>query len=670
MVGKGCLSYLALVRDVGAKTLSIDSVPIVRDFLDVFPTDLPGMPPDRDIDLGIDLVAGTHPISIPLYRMALAEWKELKEQLQELLDKGFIRPSVSPWGAPILFMKKKDSTMKMCIDYSLVAFMGHVVSSEGIQVDPKKIDAEGRVIAYASRQLKPNEKNYTVHDLELAAIIHALKIWRHYLYDLMRVEADSRGKRRRELEISRFEAVSATTAAATSQAGGDTQTPTTRTPEQVLQGLLTLGAHPAQLVAVAQDYVVPVIPEDEQRRLERFGILETSGVVFTTYQFSGVAFTWWEDFDRRRPVGAAPISWQQFSILFLEKYVLQSRRARIRRFVDGLTYQLRILMTRERVSGATFEEVVDIAHEIESLHRQREEREAKRPRGSGSYSGAHSRGQFQHDRGRSFSLQHLFKKKDLNLRQQRWLELLNDYYITILYHPGKANMVADALSQNAVSMGSLAYIPVGERHLVVDVHALANRLVRMDISEASRVLAYVVSQSSLYDCIREHQYDDPHLLVLKDRVQHGDARDVTTGNDGVLRMQGQICMPNVDGVWELILEEDYSSRSSMARELEMDISYQQEVRIARRIERMHAREREEREAKRSRESGHYSGARTPAAGHHGRGYMSRPIHSTLLAASSDPAPHRPQEPYYSPSVSSTPSTRGAFKGQSNRPGLS
>ena len=84
-------------------------------------------------------------------------------------------------------------------------------------------------------------------------------------------------------------------------------------------------------------------------------------------------------------------------------WMVPTDRERIRRFVDGLNYHLCILMTRERVLGATFEEVVDITHEIEAVRRQeREEREAKRPRGSGSYSGAPSRGQFQHGRGRSF----------------------------------------------------------------------------------------------------------------------------------------------------------------------------------------------------------------------------------------------------------------------------
>ncbi|XP_070017630.1 uncharacterized protein [Nicotiana sylvestris] len=75
MIGKGCLSYLACVRDVNAETPSIDSVPIVRDLLDVFPTDMPSMPPDKDIDFGIDLLPGTQPISIPPYRMAPSELK-------------------------------------------------------------------------------------------------------------------------------------------------------------------------------------------------------------------------------------------------------------------------------------------------------------------------------------------------------------------------------------------------------------------------------------------------------------------------------------------------------------------------------------------------------------------------------------------------------------------
>ena len=75
------------------------------------------MPPQREIDFIIELVPGAEPVSRTPYRMAPAELKELKIQLQELLDLGFIRPSFSPWGAPVLFVKKKDGSLRMCIDY-------------------------------------------------------------------------------------------------------------------------------------------------------------------------------------------------------------------------------------------------------------------------------------------------------------------------------------------------------------------------------------------------------------------------------------------------------------------------------------------------------------------------------------------------------------------------
>ncbi|GJZ72981.1 putative reverse transcriptase domain-containing protein [Tanacetum coccineum] len=287
-----------------------------------FPEDLSGLPPTRQVEFQIDLVPGAAPVARAPYRLAPSEMKELSEQLKELSDKGFIRPSSSPWGALVLFVKKKDGSFRMCIDYRelnkltvknryplpkiddlfdqlqgssvyskidlrsgyhqlripKVQFLGHVIDSEEIHVDPAKIESikdwtspkspreirqflgfagyyrrfieglskiakpmtkltqnkvkfvwgnkqeaafqllkqklcsaqilalpEGskdfiaccdaskkglgtvlmqreKVISYASRQLKIHEKNYTTHDLELGAVVFALKIWRHYLY--------------------------------------------------------------------------------------------------------------------------------------------------------------------------------------------------------------------------------------------------------------------------------------------------------------------------------------------------------------------------------------------------------------------------------------------------------------------------------------------------------
>ena len=85
--------------------------------MDVFPDELPGLPPQRVVDFGIELHLGTSPIPMTPHRMAPVELQELRIQLQELLDKGFIRPSTSPWGAPVLFAKKKDKTLRLCINY-------------------------------------------------------------------------------------------------------------------------------------------------------------------------------------------------------------------------------------------------------------------------------------------------------------------------------------------------------------------------------------------------------------------------------------------------------------------------------------------------------------------------------------------------------------------------
>jgi hypothetical protein len=89
----------------------------ISEFLDVFPEELPGMPPDHEIEFVIELVPGTAPIFKRPYRMVANQLAELKEQLQELLDKGYIHPSASPWGAPIIFVPKKDGTQRMCVDY-------------------------------------------------------------------------------------------------------------------------------------------------------------------------------------------------------------------------------------------------------------------------------------------------------------------------------------------------------------------------------------------------------------------------------------------------------------------------------------------------------------------------------------------------------------------------
>ncbi|KAL8123995.1 hypothetical protein AgCh_011844 [Apium graveolens] len=250
-------AYLAHVVDTSKEVPALEVIPVVNEFPDVFPDDLLGLPPDREIEFAIDLAPGTKPVFKAPYRMEPVEMKELATQLQDLLEKGAIRPSVSPWGAPVLFVKKKDGRVEVdpakieaIINWErpktpteVRSFMGLAGYYRRFVQDFAKIatpltkltrknqkfewdekceecfqelknrlvsspvlvfpDEQGnfviysdasykglgcvliqhdKVIACASRQLKPHEEKYPTHDLELAAIVFALKIWRHYLY--------------------------------------------------------------------------------------------------------------------------------------------------------------------------------------------------------------------------------------------------------------------------------------------------------------------------------------------------------------------------------------------------------------------------------------------------------------------------------------------------------
>ncbi|GJV75762.1 putative reverse transcriptase domain-containing protein [Tanacetum coccineum] len=280
-IERGCHLFLAHITEKEKSEKRLEDVPVICDFPEVFPDDLPGLPPPRQVEFKIDLVPGAAPVARAPYRLAPSEMKELSEQLRELLEKGFIRPSSSPWGAPVLFVKKKDGSFRMCIDYRelnkltvknryplpriddlfdqlqgssvyskidlrsgyhqlrvreedipITAFRTrpyldkicdriidgtfsstqdqgrNIIFIEGFSLiakpltkllkeyefewgadedeHPKGYGAvlmqRDKVIAYASRQLKTHEENYTTHDLELGAVVFALRLWRHYLY--------------------------------------------------------------------------------------------------------------------------------------------------------------------------------------------------------------------------------------------------------------------------------------------------------------------------------------------------------------------------------------------------------------------------------------------------------------------------------------------------------
>ena len=145
------------------------------------------------------------------------------------------------------------------------------------------------------------------------------------------------------------------------------------------------------------------------------------------------------------------------------------------------------------------------------------------------------------------------------------MELLKDYDITILYHPGKANVVADALSRKAGSMGSLAHLQASRRPLAREVQILANDLMRLEVNEKGGFLACVEARSSFLDKIKGKQFNDEKLIRIRDKVLQGEAKEAQIDEEGVLRIKVRVCVPRVDDLIDTILTEAHSSGYSIHR---------------------------------------------------------------------------------------------------------
>nr|GEY09264.1 putative reverse transcriptase domain-containing protein [Tanacetum cinerariifolium] len=204
-IERGCHLFIAYVVEKEPKEKRLEDVPIIREFSEVFPDDLPGLPPLRQVEFRIELMLGTEPITHAPYRLSPSKMKELSDQLKELSKKGFIRPILSPWGASMLFVKKKDKYFCMCINYRELNKLTIKIryplsrindifdqlqgSSVYLKIDLRSgsedfivyCDAfvkgfgavlmqREKVIAYALCQLKKHEENYTTHNLELGVV--------------------------------------------------------------------------------------------------------------------------------------------------------------------------------------------------------------------------------------------------------------------------------------------------------------------------------------------------------------------------------------------------------------------------------------------------------------------------------------------------------------------
>ncbi|GJU77943.1 putative reverse transcriptase domain-containing protein [Tanacetum coccineum] len=367
-------------------------------FPEVFPEDLPGIPPTRQVEFQIDLIPGAAPVARAPYRLAPSEMKELSDQLKELSDKGFIRPSSSPWGAPVLFVKKKDGSFRMCIDYRELNKLTVKNRYPLPRIDDLFDQLQGSSI-YSKIDLRSGyhqlrEKN---KKRALKLILELLKKEQLYAkFSKCKFWIDSQGI---HVDPAKIESVK------------DGASPKSATEIR-------------QFLGLAGYY---------RRFIEGFSKIAKPMTKLTQKK---IKFDW----SNKTEAASQLIKQKLCSAPIL---ALPKRNEDFIAYCDASIKGLgAVLMQREKVIAYAsrqlkIHEKNYTTHDLEL--------------GAVVFALKIWRHYLYGTKCTVFtdhkSLQHILDQKELNMRQRRWLELLSDYDCEIRYHPGKANVVADALSR-------------------------------------------------------------------------------------------------------------------------------------------------------------------------------------------------------------------------------
>ncbi|GJW74292.1 putative reverse transcriptase domain-containing protein [Tanacetum coccineum] len=353
----------------------LSDISVVRDFEDVFPDDLSGLPPQRQVEFRIDLVPGATPIAKSPYRLAPSEMQELSGQLQELQDKGFIRPSHSPWGAPVLFVKKKDGSLRMCIDYR----------------ELNKLTVKNRY---------PLPRIDDLFD-QLQGSRFFSKIDLRSGYHQLRVHEDDIPKTAFRTRYGHFEF--------TVMPFGLTNAPA------VFMDLMNRVCKPYldKFVIVFIDDILIYSRTEGRPHEVHLGLSD-------------------ELLRRRRsmPSSSKCEFWLQRveDSIFTCVAIKPGLGCKLMQRGRVIAYASRQLKTHEKNYTTHDLELGAVVFALKTWRHY--------------LYGTKSVIYTDHK-----SLQHIFDQKELNMRQRRWIELFSDYECEIRYHPGKANVVADALSR-------------------------------------------------------------------------------------------------------------------------------------------------------------------------------------------------------------------------------
>ncbi|KAL0561539.1 hypothetical protein IC582_001972 [Cucumis melo] len=553
LLSQGTWSILASVVDTREVDVSLSSEPVVRDYPDVFPEELPGLPPHREIEFVIELEPGTVPISRAPYKMAPAELKELKVQLQELLDKGFIRPSVSPWGAPVLFVKKKDGSMHLCIDYRELNKVTIKNRYPLPRIDDLFDQLQGATV-FSKIDLRSRYHQLRIKDGDVPKTVFRSR-YGHYEFIMMSfgltnapvVFMDLMNRVFREF-LDTFVIVFI---------------------DDILIYSKTEAEHEGHLCLVMQTL-------RDNKLYAKFSKCE-----FWLKQVSFLGHV----------VSKAGVSVDPAKIDAVTSWPRPSTVSEVRSFLGLASYYRRFVENFSRIATPLTQLTRKEAPFVWSKACEDSFQNLKQklvtalvltvPDGSGSFLKNHEQNYPTHDLelaavvfalkiwrhylyGKKIqiftdhkSLKYFFTQKELNMRQRRWLQLVKDYDCEILYHPSKTNVVVDALSRKVSHSAALI-----TRH--APLHRDFERAeIAVSVGAVTMQLAQLTVQPTLRQKIIDAQGHDPYLAEKRGLAEAGQAVEFSISSDGGLLFERRLCVPSDSAVKTELLSEAHSSPFSM-----------------------------------------------------------------------------------------------------------
>jgi hypothetical protein len=559
----------------------VERIPVVCEYPDVFPDELPGMPPDRDIEFAIELQPGTAPVSKRPYRMPPVELVELKKQLQELLDKGFIRPSTSPWGCPALFVKKKNESLRLCVDYRPLNAVTIKNKYPLPRIDVLFDQLVGAKV-FSKIDLRSGYHQIKIRDNDIPKTAFSTR-YGLYEYLVMSFGLTNAPAYFMYLmnsvfmpELDKFVVVFIDDILVYSKNEAEhtkhLHTVLQRLRDHQLYAKLSkcdfwlreikfLGHTISQDgVSVDPEKVQEVMnwkPPTTVRQIRSFlglagyyrrFIPDFSRIAkpMTELLKKRVKYDWSQKCEDafhalRQHLTTAPVLAQSDNTKPFEVYcdssgtglgcvLMQDNRV--------IAYASRALKPHEQNYPTHDLVLAAVVHALKIWRHY--------------LMGAHCNIYTDHK-----SLKYISTQADLNMRQRRWLELIKDYDLEVHYHPGKANVVADALSRkaqcNCVSMDS-------------KIATLCDELCKLNLEViSSGTLSYISVEPTLHEQIVMAQIGDKGVQVIKDMLEQkvDKYRCFRQDSKGVLWFGDRLVVPKNHELRKKLLDEAHLSKFSM-----------------------------------------------------------------------------------------------------------